>query len=237
MRIHYLQHVDFEDPGAIVSWARGRGHPVSRTLLFAGESLPRLAEFDWLLVMGGPMNVYDDGLFPWLAAERAFIRDAIGAGKTVVGICLGAQLIADAIGGRVVKNRHREIGWHPVFMTDAARVSPVLSFLPETPIVFQWHGDAFVSLPDGATILARGEACANQAFRYGERVFGFQFHLEYAREHIEALIRHCPEDLRPGTFVQDAESMLARPERVDRGNAWMRSFLTNLEPRYEEGFA
>ena len=120
MRIHYLQHVSFEDLGNIGVWAKEKGHSMTGTKLFANEVLPEMEEFDWLVIMGGPMNIYEEQEFPWLLKEKRFIAEAIRQNKTVIGVCLGAQLIADVIGGKVVKNPVREIGWFPIGFTSEA---------------------------------------------------------------------------------------------------------------------
>jgi GMP synthase-like glutamine amidotransferase len=208
MKIRCLQHVPFEGPAGIGDWARARGHALAVTHLHAGEPLPDPAGFDWLVVMGGPMGVGDTGVHPWLAPEKDLIRQAIAAGRTLVGVCLGAQLIAEALGARVYRNPEKEIGWMPVTLTEAGRASPVLGFLPPDIEVFHWHGDTF-ELPAGAVHLAASGACAHQAFLYGERVLGLQFHLESTAESVAALIHHCADELVPAPHVQDAQRMLA----------------------------
>jgi len=125
MRIHYLQHVPFEDLANIESWAKDRSHDLSRTLLFQEESPPKLNEFDWLIIMGGPMNIYEHDKYPWLVKEKEFIRQAIEEDKIVLGICLGDQLMADVLGGKVHRNDHREIGWFPVKLTDEGVASRI----------------------------------------------------------------------------------------------------------------
>lgn len=231
MRLHYLQHVPFENPGSILDWAAQQGHAVTRTLLCENESLPPPDAFDWLIVMGGPMNIYQEEEYPWLKSEKAFLRRTIDSGKIVLGFCLGGQLIADVLGGRVTKNPVSEVGWFSVRLSEAAGRHPLFSFFPPEPVVFEWHGDTFSQLPEEAVLLAGNDACAHQAFAYRDRVFGFQFHLEDTREIIQALITHCPEDLSPGPCVQSAAELLAHPEHIERTNQWMAHFLTGLEQR------
>jgi GMP synthase-like glutamine amidotransferase len=144
MKIHYLQHVPFEDLANIESWARSRDHDLSKTLLFAGDSLPRMPDFDWLIIMGGPMNIHEEDRYPWLAKEKEFIHQAIASDKIVLGICLGAQLMADVLGGKVRKNVHREIGWFPVKLMPESRASPIFRVLPEEFMALHWHGDTFL---------------------------------------------------------------------------------------------
>jgi GMP synthase-like glutamine amidotransferase len=235
MKIHYIQHVPFENPGSILVWAAQKGHEASCTLVYAGEKLPLVESFDWLVVMGGPMNIYEDALYPWLAEEKAFIKESIDGGKVVLGLCLGAQLIADAIGGAVTKNPVKEIGWHSVTMTDDARASSLFSFLGGEPVVFQWHGDTFGVLPSGATVLAKSGVCAYQAFVYKKRVFGFQFHLENTLESIANLIANCESELVPSAYVQTAGEILAHPEYIVQDNEWMGTLLSNLEKEWRQG--
>ena len=149
LRIHYLQHVEFEDAANIVPWAEARGHAVTCTRLHRGEPLPPVDAFDWLVIMGGPMNVCDHDRYPWLVREKAFIGESIGRNKVVLGICLGAQLIADVLGGRITPNREKEIGWFPVSLTGAGLRSPLFQPLPRQFLPFHWHGDTF-SIPPGA---------------------------------------------------------------------------------------
>jgi len=111
MRIHYLQHVPFEDLSSIDPILREKGHELTATHLYKGQQIPLVKEIDWLIVMGGPMGIYDEAKHPWLNVEKLFIKQAIESNKIVLGICLGAQLIADALGAKVCQNRHREIGW------------------------------------------------------------------------------------------------------------------------------
>lgn len=235
MRLHYLQHVPFENPGSILEWAEKNNCTVTATQLYANEALPDQQAFDWLVIMGGPMNVYEEADHPWLAAEKAFIRASIDAGKVVIGLCLGGQLIAAVIGGQVTKNPHKEIGWFPVRLTAEARLSPLFSFFPEQPVVFQWHGDTFGGLPDSARPIATSAACRHQAFVYKKRVFAFQYHLENTPEIIKSLIEHCGAEMVPGPYVQTAAEILSHPEHIAQANVWMNLFLTSLEKMYREG--
>ena len=235
MRLHYLQHVPFENPGSILTWAKENDHVITNTQLYQNASLPKQQDFDWLVVMGGPMNIYEEEKYPWLAVEKAFIREAIASGKVIIGLCLGGQLIADAIGGKVTQNPYKEIGWFPIRLSEAARLSPLFSFFPEQSIVFQWHGDTFSVLPEDAECIAESQACKHQAFIYKKRVFAFQYHMENTPDIIEGLVENCKEEMVPDLYVQTPEELLAHPEYIEQNNKWMNQFLEQLEKMYRKG--
>lgn len=206
-RFHYLQHVPFEDAANVGVWALDQGFTVTRTRLYAGEMLPPVEDMDWLAVMGGPMNIYEHTAYPWLVAEKAWVKQVIEAGKVVIGICLGAQLVADALGGTISQNAHKEIGWFPVRLTVEGLDSSLLSGLPETFEAFHWHGDTF-TIPPGARHLARSMACANQAFQWGDHVLGLQCHLDYAQVSLQAMVDHCGAELTPEPYIQTDRALL-----------------------------
>jgi len=225
MRIHILQHVWFEDEACIGDWSKQNGHTLTKTPLHLSEKLPPTDRFDFLVVLGGPMSVNDEGEYPWLPEEKDFIRQAIKQGKAVLGICLGAQLIANVLGARVFKNPHKEIGWHKVLLTEDADKSSVFSIFPKEFVAFHWHGETF-DLPEGCTRIARSEACANQAFEYQERVIGLQFHLESSAHSIGQLIQNCSQDLVDGKYVQSADQILSGGERINFIQTLMGRFLS-----------
>jgi GMP synthase-like glutamine amidotransferase len=171
--------------------------------------------------------VNDEATLPWLASEKRFIADAIAAGKGVLGICLGAQLVASALGARVRPNREKEIGWFPVEPTPAAAASPFASVFQRPLEVFHWHGEAF-ELPQGATQLLRSAACEQQAFALGERVLALQFHLETTPEIVRAMTEHCPADLAGGRWVQTADEMLRDAGRFRGINRAMDAILEGM---------
>jgi GMP synthase-like glutamine amidotransferase len=215
LRVRFLLHVPFEGPANLEPWLRGRGAALATTRLWAGEAPPPAEAFDWLVVMGGPMNADDEGRFPWLADEKRAIERAIAAGRRVVGVCLGAQLVARVLGAKVTRNREREIGWFEIERSPGAEASAVGRALPARAEVFHWHGDTF-DLPVGALQLASSVACEQQAFLYDGRVLALQFHLETTREAAGALALHCGDELVPGRFVQTREALLADGERFAR---------------------
>jgi GMP synthase-like glutamine amidotransferase len=227
MRLHFLQHVWFEDLAYIKVWAERRNAKISRTAFFSDEHLPSIDSFDWLVIMGGPMGVYDEKEYPWLVDEKRFISEAIDNGKKVLGICLGAQLIAAVGGGKVYPNKYTEIGWFDVSKTEHGKTSEVFSFLPDTFTAFHWHGDTF-DLPRGAKRLANSEACTNQAFELGTNVIGLQFHLESSVKSIGKLVDNCGQQLTEQEFVQTSSQINERHEDVKLINELMNNLLESF---------
>lgn len=158
MRAHYLQHVPFEGLGSIGPWLEATGYELTHTRFFESTDLPESKAIDLLVIMGGPMSVNDEERFPWLVQEKQFVREVIESGKPVLGICLGAQLIASAMGGKVFANPVKEIGWFPIHADNTAD-SAMFGF-PLSETVFHWHGETF-DLPPGAMRLAKSEGCEN----------------------------------------------------------------------------
>lgn len=207
MRVHTLQHVPFEGLGNIAPWLDARGAELRTTQLFAGEQPPAIDEFDWLIVMGGPMGVHDEDASPWLPAEKRCIAAAVAEKKSVLGICLGAQLIAAALGERVYTNAEPEIGWFPIRPPKPAGDSPFAAAFASPLCVFHWHGQTF-DLPPGATHLVESDACRNQAFSLDDHLVALQFHLETTPESARAMVAHCGDDLVVGPYVQSAAEIL-----------------------------
>ena len=187
-------------------WLLAQGYQLTSTRFFESTNLPNPEEIDFLIIMGGPMSVNDEDKFSWLALEKQFIREVISAGIPVLGICLGAQLIANAMGASVFPNAVKEIGWlpiHAVISDDCEAFT-----FPAIETVFHWHGETF-DLPLGAIALAKSEGCENQAFQLGESVIGLQFHLETTPESAKEIIVHCGDELVPSKYVQTAEEILS----------------------------
>ena len=180
------------------SWLDSRDAELGYTRFYESAELPDVRGIDLVIIMGGPMNVPDETTHPWLVAEKKFVREAIDQGVAVLGVCLGAQLIADVMGARIFPNEFKEVGWLPIEAVDGGEDS--FAF-PERMMAFHWHGDTF-DLPVGALRLARSEACDNQAFQFGRNVIGIQFHLEATPESVSLLLEHCGAELVPSQYVQ-----------------------------------
>lgn len=206
MHAHFLQHVPFEGLGTIEAWLLANNFEITGTRFFESDELPDPGDIDLLVIMGGPMSVNEEEKYPWLIAEKKFIRSVIDTGKPVLGICLGAQLIVSAMQSKVYPNAEKEIGWFPLTSV-LPETSSTFTF-PSTLHVFHWHGETF-DLPTGATLLAGSTACKNQAFQMGSTTIGLQFHLEMTPYSVQALVSHCREELIPSTFVQSEEDILS----------------------------
>lgn len=226
-KIHYLQHVSHEGPGSIKTWAEKHGHALKRTALFEGDDLPDPREPDLLVILGGPMNIYEEEQYPWLKAEKRFIREWLALSKPVLGICLGSQLLADVLGGRVVRNDETEIGWWPVETEEAAADSPLFKDWPNKFTTLHWHGDR-VELPAGASPLFRSEGCPVQGFQYGERMAGLQFHPETTPTSLQAMITHNRDEIVEGRFIQAEEELLGEQPALAEGNRLLDRLLDSL---------
>lgn len=207
-RVQCFQHVSFEGLGNIEPLLSDRACQLSTTRWYAGEEAPDSDSYDLLIVMGGPMGIYDYDKHSWLHAEKDAIKSAIDAGKKVLGICLGAQLIADVLGAKVSKNPCREIGWFPVRCNPALQDTVLVNVFPDSFEPLHWHGDTF-SLPKDAIALGASEACEQQGFVFDNRVVGLQFHLELNVDGIATLSEACRDELDGSAFVQSPAQMLA----------------------------
>ena len=224
MRIHSLEHAPFEGPGRIAAWAANRGYPLTRTALYDGEAPPALDAFDVLVILGGAMSIHEHRNHPWLPVEKRFLAEAILSRKPILGICLGAQLLADVLGGKVFQNPVKEIGWFPVRVFD--RAAPFSAF-PERLTVMHWHGDTF-TIPEGARHVAESDACANQAFVHGDRVVGLQFHIELDKVGIEDLTAASLDEAGRAPFIQSREQLIAPPPESEAGEAALYALLDEL---------
>jgi GMP synthase-like glutamine amidotransferase len=227
MRVHFLQHVPFEGLGSIEPWLRSRGASLTTTRLFLGESLPAVGQIDFLIAMGGPMSVNDELQLPWLKPEKEFIREIVLRDTPVLGVCLGAQLLASALGARVYPNLLKEIGWFPIQAVPTA--GDTFKF-PTECNAFHWHGETF-DLPEDTVRLVRSSACENQAFQLKRNVIGLQFHLETTPAGTRSLIKNCRKELIPGPYVQSEAELRATPiESYTAINCLMNTVLAYLLP-------
>jgi GMP synthase-like glutamine amidotransferase len=219
-----LQHAPFEGPGSIADLLRARGATLQTCHVYLEPALPCRA-WDLIVVMGGPMNVDEDARLPWLTREKAFLTGCIESGVPLLGICLGGQLLARCLGAEVTRNPEREIGWFDITRTAEAASHPLGRHWPDRCEVFHWHGDTF-ALPPGAVLLASSAACRHQAFAYGDRILGLQFHPELTEASSEELRCGCFQDLaEPGRWVQDQATLAATPERFARLRRTMETLL------------
>lgn len=207
MKILFITHAAFEESGCIETWAKKKGHETQIARPYMGEQLPNINDFDFLVVMGGPQSPLEIDKAPYLADEITLIKQAILKNKRIIGICLGAQLIAEALGAKTERSPHREIGMHLVELLDEAKFDPVFSQFPEKFDVMHWHSD-MPGIPEGGVLLAKSEGCPRQIFRYGDRIYGFQCHFELTQELVKGMIEHCPNDLKAGTYVRSVKELM-----------------------------
>jgi GMP synthase-like glutamine amidotransferase len=208
MRILFIQHVPFETPSHLAVWAERNKHAVTVHRAYMEKGLRDAEPFDLIVPLGGPMSVHDADKLHWMKSEIDFLEKAVRNGKRVLGICLGAQMIARVLGASVYPNPEREIGWHPIRLTEPGKRLPLFRNWPEKFTAFHWHGETF-AVPHGAVRFTESDACQNQGFIYENRILALQFHLESDAKSVEALIRNRPGDLKPGPAVQEESEILS----------------------------
>lgn len=209
--LHVFQHVPFESPGVIPDWGWERGLRVNRTRYYLEEQTPPAESVDLAVVLGGPMGVDEEAEHPWLREEKRLLEELVGEGTPILGICLGAQLLADVLGADVRTSATPEIGWFPVSMTPGAASYPPTADWPDTLEVLQWHRDTF-EVPEGGDLLAVGDDGSSQAFVLDERFVGLQFHLEMGPSDVERLLYNVPG----GDLPEDGERVQS-PRRIREG--------------------
>jgi GMP synthase-like glutamine amidotransferase len=227
MRIQLIEH-DPEDFSRtnISFWAQRKGRRIQQIYVCNGEALPSPDDFDWLMVMGGSQHAWDEQGNSWLKAEKRLVADTLASGKPVLGICFGAQILAQALGGRLFPNPHREIGWHEVALTAQGRESFLFKNIPASFVSFHWHSDHF-TLPRNCTRLAFSKATENQAFVCEDRpAVGLQFHPEYTREMVAYYAAENRQDWKADEFVSPAEEILARTDKIP-DTYWLMEILLN----------
>ena len=201
MKIHCIQHVRFEVPGTINEWIEEKNHLLSTTHAYESENFPETGSFDLLLVMGGPMNIYEYDKYPWLKEEKISGKSRFGR-KAVLGICLGAQAACRCPQGKVFKNDYKEIGWFPVSVVkDGKSELSILEGMPEKFTAFHWHGDTF-GLPEGQSGSLKAKPVKIRV-HYGDRVIGLQFHLEMSEQSIRNVIENCRDEFVEGNTSRE----------------------------------
>lgn len=229
-----FQNWEPEGPGIFADVLDKKGWGRNVVHLYRGEKIPSHWEnYDLLVVMGGPMNVYEEGTYPFLAQETITIRKALEEGMPVIGFCLGAQLMAKARGAKVHKGIKKEIGWYPVHITDQGMDDPLLNTFSREVNVFQWHGDTF-QLPCGAVRLATSKDYPNQAMRINTMSYGFQFHFEITRDMVVEWLRTGRREIRevavdnlPDKVLKDSEINLPRAHAL--GISFFTDYLEMIE--------
>src|SRR3989344_5005719 len=208
MRMLIISHASFEKPGSIESWARRNHCEIQEISPYKGESLPDIKYYDFLVVMGGPQSPLFINESPYLGDEIELIKRAVQLHKRIVGVCLGAQLIGEALGAKTERSPHREVGMYPVELLKEAKDDPVFSHFPQQLEVMHWHSD-MPGIAKGAVLLAKSEGCPRQAYRYGDNIYGFQCHFELTKPLVEEMIRHCPNDLKSGKYIMTADVLMS----------------------------
>lgn len=222
MKIQFIIHTDSEQPGAILPWTKEMGYHTAICRPFAGEALPTVRDFDWLVIMGGPQSLLESHLYPYLQDEIALIQEVLKTHKVVLGICLGAQLLGEAFGAKTEKSPHKEVGVFPIARREE---DPLLEQLPGVFSVVHWHSD-MPGLTPSSTVLAASEGCPRQIVRYSPQAYGLQCHLEPALEDIKEMIVNNEDDLKPGRFIQTKEELLRHD--YPSINQSMHAILNNL---------
>ncbi len=194
MKILSISHASFEKLGHIETWAGKNNHVIRNVNPYRGETLPKIDDFDFIVIMGGPQSAMQLERYSYLLDEIELIKQAIHQEKRILGICLGAQLIAEVLGAKTEATPHREVGMYIVELLDAAKDDPVFCQYTNKFEAMHWHYD-MPGLPDGATLLAKSEGCPHQAFRYGNRIYGLQFHFELTEILIHHMVENCIADL------------------------------------------
>jgi len=220
MKIHVLQHAEWETIGEIEKWININNYSYTVSYLYLGEKLPE-NDIDFLIIMGGPMDIYDDKNYPWLATEREYIKTMMNSDTKVLGICLGSQFIADALGSKVYKGEEKEIGFYNIRKVES---HPVTNNLPSSFSVFHWHGDTF-NTPLGAINLFNSSLTKNQGFIYDDRILAIQFHLEVGHKEIESFVDNGRNELIPSKYVQRESKIMSLNYNFNKANSYLFDIL------------
>lgn len=229
MNVLAFRHFSFDDIHALSWWSLRNGHRLTVQDPSQGIDPEWLEQTDLLIILGGPMSVYQETSLSWLTEEKRFVEKAIRQDKKILGICLGAQMLADVLGGRVYPHTCKEIGWHGIHRTSEQH--PWFDGVPDRFVSFQWHGDTF-DLPQGTKRLAWSEGCRNQAFSYGDRIVGLQFHLETTPDCIEEMLNRWAEELQnEQPYIQSAARIRQEIGRSEDSFRLLHRILDQTEVR------
>jgi len=233
MRIQLIEHDPHDFSRTNISlWVANKGCRVNQIYVCNNEDLPPIDSFDWLMVMGGSQHAWDVEGNAWLQKEKEFVNKSLTAGKIVLGICFGAQLLAQALGGRLFPNFHREIGWHEVALNRQGQESFLFQGIPPSFVTFHWHSDHF-SLPQSCTRLAGSQATENQAFVDEKRpLVGLQFHPEYSRRMVAYYAREYSQDWTSNDYVSTKDEVLAQTDEIPDTYGLMETLLNNMAQEF-----
>jgi GMP synthase-like glutamine amidotransferase len=233
MRLHLLEH----DPigirrNNITTWAEKKGYAVNKTNVFERIQLPAQKDFDWLIVLGGSQHAWEEQEHPWMLAEKGYISEALSKDKIILGICFGAQLLAEALGGQVFSNEKEEIGWHEVTVSKEGKESFLFKNVLQKFLTFHWHSDHF-SLPPGCIRLAFSAPTLNQAYITNDsRVVGLQFHPEYTIELIRFFAKEYGHEWQKNQYVEGQEEVLSKSELIPETYWLMELLLNNMDREF-----
>ncbi|MBW2323527.1 MAG: type 1 glutamine amidotransferase [Deltaproteobacteria bacterium] len=228
----FFRYLSHEQRHNIITWAEEKGHSTAFTHFLKGDELPALDDFDFLIVMGGFQSAWEEETYPWLIEEKKLIATALEQDKIVLGICFGAQVLAEVLGGKAFPNKNQEIGWHEVSLNPEGKESFLFRNVPEKFLTFHWHGDHF-SLPPDCSTLAFSEASSNQAFvshRY--QAVGLQFHPEMTLDSVRQAAEKFGDKWGEGPYVKGNEMVLNQTNQIAETHWLMTALLDNMEAQF-----
>lgn len=230
MRIHVIQHAEFEGPAYINEWACDNKSTLTFTKIFKNRKLPSMEEFDLLLIMGGSMSANDIDKYDWLSYELNFIKDVIEEGKPILGICLGAQLIARSLGSKVYQSKSPEIGWFPILFEKKDLPTEFKKCIPDYMTTFHWHGETF-DIPKNSKGFAHSADTPNQGFIYSDRVIALQFHTEVSEESVQEFINNLGSDIHESRYIQPEQKIIEGMSHIPENNRVVANILSYLSTR------
>lgn len=227
MKVHVLMNDPMAHLGTIQQWIDEKSYELSLTRVYESTNFPNLDAFDLLIILGGSMGAYEEDQYPWLKDEKKFITKAIQQNKVILGICLGSQLIAEVIGGKVYRHIHDEIGWWDVHFTKSTQQTDLFKDLPKSLTFFQYHGDTF-DLPDSAVRIATNEAAKNQGFVYKDQVVGLQFHPEFSQNQLQNIVQKYDAQMKEGRYVQHPDEYFSDHTKFLKAKKFLFTLLDRL---------